>query len=61
MNTKQSEPQVATHILDARIWRLDLEEEVAIHRCDWSAARNISLQRAPLKEIRQWAAAPRRR
>jgi hypothetical protein len=59
MNTKQSEPQVATHILDSRIWGLDLEEQIALHRCDWSAARNISLDRAPLKEIRQWTAAPR--
>ena len=59
MNTKQSKPQVATYILDSRIWCLNLEEQIAIHRCDWTAARNISLERAPLKEIRQWAAAPR--
>jgi hypothetical protein len=59
MDTKQSEPQLVTHILDLRIGRLDLEEWDAIHRCDWSAARNISLKRAPLKEIRQWSAAPR--
>ena len=59
MHTKQYEPQVETHILDSRIWRLNLEEQIALHRCDWSAARNISLERALLKEIRQWTAAPR--
>ena len=59
MNTKQYALQAETHILDSRIWRLDLEEEGAIHRCDWSSARNISLERAPLKEIRHWSAAPR--
>ncbi len=59
MNTRQYEPQVDIHILDSRIKGLNLEEEGAIHRCDWSAARNISLERAPLKEIRQWSAAPR--
>lgn len=61
MTTRQSEPQMATHILDSRIRRLNLEEDIAIHRCDWSAARNISLKRAPLKELRQWSAAPGRR
>jgi hypothetical protein len=50
MNTKQYEPQAETHILDSHIWRLDLEERGAICRCDWSAATNIVLQRAPLKE-----------
>ena len=59
MNTKQSEPQVETHILDLRIGRLNLEEQIALHRCDWSAARNISLKRAPLKELCQWSAAPK--
>jgi hypothetical protein len=59
MNTKHYALRVRTHILDSRIWRLDLEEQIAIHRCDWSAARNISLERAPLKEVRQWTAAPR--
>ena len=59
MNSKHYAPQAETHILDSRIWRLDLEEQDAIHRCDWSAARNISLERATLKEARQWSAAPR--
>jgi hypothetical protein len=59
MNSKQYVLQAKTHILDSRIWRLDLEEQIALHRCDWSAARNVSLERAPLKEIRQWTAAPR--
>ena len=61
MDGKYYALQVETHILDSRIWRLDLEEEIALHWCDWSAARNISLKRAPLKEIRQWSAAPGRR
>ena len=50
MNTEQSEPQLATHILDSRIWCLDFEERIALRRCDWSAARNIALERAMLTE-----------
>jgi hypothetical protein len=58
MDTKQRTLRTKTRILDSRIWRLNLEERIARHRCDWSAARNIVLERAPLKETRQRVAAP---
>lgn len=50
MNSKQYEPQAETQILDSRIEGLDLVEQGAICRCDWTAATNIVLERAPLKE-----------
>jgi hypothetical protein len=59
MNAKQYELQEEIHILDSRIGRLDLKEWDAISRCDWSAARNVVLERAPLKEVRQRTAAPK--
>jgi hypothetical protein len=61
MYTKQSKLQSETHILDSRIEGLDLDERDAIRRCDWSAARNIVLERAPLKEVRQRTGAPKQR
>ena len=61
MGTRQSTPQAETHILASRIGRLDLDERDAIRRCDWSAARNIVLVRAPLKETRQRTGAPKQR
>jgi hypothetical protein len=61
MDTRQSTLKAETHILDSHIGRLDLDERDAIRRCDWSAARSIVLERAPLKEVRQWSAAPMRR
>jgi len=61
MGTRQSTPQAETHILDSRIEGLDLDERDAIRRCDWSAARNIVLVRAPLKEVRQRTGAPKQR
>ena len=60
MDTKQHNLQTKTRILDSRIWWLDLEERIAGHRCDWSAATDIVLERAPLKEIRQRTASPGR-
>ena len=60
MDTKQHNLQTKTRILDSRIWWLDLEERIALHRCDWSAAENIVQKRAPLKEIRQRTASPGR-
>jgi hypothetical protein len=53
MDTKQHNLQTKTRILDSRIWWLNLEERIAGRRCDWSAATDIVLERAPLKEIRQ--------
>jgi hypothetical protein len=61
MNTKQSGHQAEIHILASQIGRLDLDEHDAIRRRDWSAARNIVLERAPLKEVRQRSAAPKQR
>jgi hypothetical protein len=61
MKTRQSTPRAQTRILDSRIDRLDLEERDAVRRCDWSAARNIVLVRAPLKEARQRTGAPKQR
>lgn len=61
MDTKQHTPEAEPRILDSRIEGLDLDERDAIRRRDWSAARNIVLERAPLKETRQRTAAPRRR
>jgi hypothetical protein len=58
MDIKEHPPQRQTRILESRIRWLDLEEWMALHRCDWAAARNIVLQRAPLKETCQRAAAP---
>jgi hypothetical protein len=60
MNTKQYALEAETHILDSRIGRLELEERDAIRRRDWSAARNIVLERATLKEAQHWTAPPRR-
>jgi len=59
MDTKQYTLQAKTHILDSRIEALELDERDDICRCDWSAARNIVVERAPLKEVRQWTAAPK--
>ncbi len=60
MDGKQYALQAETYILDALIERQNLDERHAICGCD-RAARNIILQRAPLKEVRQRTAAPRRR
>jgi hypothetical protein len=62
MDAKQSHtPRVIAQILDLRIKGLDHEELAARDRCDWAAARNASLTRAPLKETRQRISVPKRR
>jgi hypothetical protein len=61
MYAKQSKLQSETRILDSRIEGLDLDERAAVRRCDWSAARNVVLVRAPLKEARQRTGAPKQR
>ena len=60
MDGMQYALQGETYILDALIEDQNLDDRDAIRRCDW-AARNIVLQRAPLKEARQQTATPRRR
>ena len=62
MHAKQRHtPQALSQILDLRIKGLDHEERDANRRRDWSAARNVSLMRAQLKEIRQRTGAPKQR
>lgn len=61
MDAEQSHAlRVIAQILDLRIKGLDHEEHVAKARCDWSAARNVSLRRAPLRETRQRIGVPKR-
>jgi hypothetical protein len=61
MDGKQYALQAETYILDALMEGQNRDERDAIiSSCD-RAARNIVLQRAPLKETRQRTAAPRRR
>jgi hypothetical protein len=61
MDTRHSRLRAETRILDSRIEGLDLDERDAVRRCDWSAARNVVLVRAPLKEVRQRTGAPKQR
>jgi hypothetical protein len=61
MDTRQARLQAETRILDSRIDGLDLDERDAVRRRDWSAARNVVLVKAPLKEVRQRTGAPRQR
>ena len=61
MDTKQSRLHAETRILDSRIEVLDRNERDAVSRCDWSAARNVVLVRAPLKEARQRTGTPKQR
>jgi hypothetical protein len=61
MNGELNAPQTLTHVLDSHIKSLDIDELDAILRSDWSAARNVSLARAPLKEARQRTGVPKRR
>lgn len=62
MDAKQRQtPRAIAQILDLRIATLDLDEDHAIRRRDWSAARNVSLTRAPLKEAHQRIDAPKQR
>jgi len=61
MDARQHQtPEAIAQILELRIKLLDHEELDARNRCDWSAARNIVLKRAPLKETRQRTASPGR-
>jgi hypothetical protein len=53
--------QTVAQILDLRIKGLNHEERDARNRCDWVAARNVSLTRARLKETRQRIGVPKRR
>ena len=61
MDAKQRHTlQVIAQILDLRIRGLNDEEIDACNWCDWAAARNASLVRARLKEIRQRICVPKR-
>ncbi len=53
-------PETIAQILELRIKGLDDEELDAKDRCDWAAARNVSLTRAILKETHQRISAPNR-
>ncbi len=61
MDGKQYALQGETYILDALIERQNLDERDAIISRCYRVARNIVLQRAPLKEAHQRTATPRRR
>ena len=58
MDTKQRTLQTKIRIFDPRIWRLNLEERIARHRCDWSVARSsrsgerFARLRNPIRKVR---------
>ena len=61
MDARQRQtPEAIAQILELRIKGLDREELDARNRSDWSAASNIVLKRAPLKETSQRTAVPGR-
>lgn len=60
MNGRPTVPATSAGPLASRIEQLEIEEQDAVRRRDWSAARSAALERATLKEAHHRIAAQRR-